>query len=1215
MSDLALRILLQATDMASSVIKSAGDSLKNMGTSASGAGPGLAMAAEGATLVAGAILSTIGPAADFQAQLTNLVTGAGELPQNLGMVSDGILKIAQDTGTATKDLISAMFMINSSGKIGAEGLNVLKIAAQGAKTDNADLTKTTMALTGIMTNFKIPASGAAGAMNEIIAASKAGKMHMEQLASALGPIGEVAVNAGLKFADVGGAIAMMTNANVSAQQASQNLAFAIRALDAPSGVATKSMKAVGLSAQQVADTLRNQGLPAALQLIEEHVGKKFPQSSTEWTTAMKNIMGGKSGLNVALAVGGDNLQAYEKNVKGITGALNAGGTEVEGWSAVQGNFNTKMAQAQEAVEVLKIKIGTALLPIVTKIMDAIQPVITGFSSFVDWLSKTNLLVPVLSGVLAGCAALILAVVVPALWSMAAGVIAATWPFALIAAAIAGAVAAFLYFYNNSKPFKDLVDGMMASVKNFVSALSTNLQPVLQGIVSFLQSTFAPVWKQLQDTWNSEILPSVRQLISTFNQVKPELTILAQFIGGVLVVAFGLVVGVIGGFIGALSGVIQGIAEVIGGVVQIITGVVQVISGIISFVVDLFTGQWGKLGGDIQTIFNGIGNIFSGFGNVVKGIANGIVKGVEGAFSGMATSTLDYFNQIVHGADDKTKAASIAAQTHTAQMKDRVIQNAQLTNEQTQIKFQNMRAGIEDQLKQTTDAAQRHTLQMKLKVVDNAIETSQKAGQQYVDLRYKSQEQLDLLKQGVDVSTMSAADRAKYHALNMKDMYLGGVEQMDNQTIQKVDHMRLGIIDELSRTTDGAKRHALEIQLTQVTHAENAAKQVKEKHVQMRKDTESEMDKMRKSWFQDRWKDIQNIWGGIGKWFQDRWKDIAGAWQTGVNKVVEFFEYLYKHSYVFQHIVDAVHNAFNTVIGFIQNVWKTVSKWVVNEWNALVGHAKDLWNKVSKAVSDGWNAAVKWVQDTWKSISDTFTNAWNTYVAGPLATLWTNVSTFFSNVWTNYVSTPVSNFWKSISTAFSNAWTDHVSKPLSDLWTNISNTVSGWATDAWTWGVNLITGLASGITSAVGGALHNALNGAATAIKNVVGWHSPTKEGPGADSDKWAPNLVKMMSTGLESGVPQIQNAVNKLANPIAMTLNTGGLSSLGGVNLKGGIPIGSGGTTNNSSGTNINIVINVPQGRIDRAGAQQIAQVVKDELSRELRGSGKLTTWTSGGSQ
>jgi len=1142
MSDLALRILLQATDMASSVIKSAGDSLKNMGTSASGAGPGLAMAAEGATLVAGAILSTIGPAADFQAQLTNLVTGAGELPQNLGMVSDGILKIAQDTGTATKDLISAMFMINSSGKIGAEGLNVLKIAAQGAKTDNADLTKTTMALTGIMTNFKIPASGAAGAMNEIIAASKAGKMHMEQLASALGPIGEVAVNAGLKFADVGGAIAMMTNANVSAQQASQNLAFAIRALDAPSGVATKSMKAVGLSAQQVADTLRNQGLPAALQLIEEHVGKKFPQSSTEWTTAMKNIMGGKSGLNVALAVGGDNLQAYEKNVKGITGALNAGGTEVEGWSAVQGNFNTKMAQAQEAVEVLKIKIGTALLPIVTKIMDAIQPVITGFSSFVDWLSKTNLLVPVLSGVLAGCAALILAVVVPALWSMAAGVIAATWPFALIAAAIAGAVAAFLYFYNNSKPFKDLVDGMMASVKNFVSALSTNLQPVLQGIVSFLQSTFAPVWKQLQDTWNSEILPSVRQLISTFNQVKPELTILAQFIGGVLVVAFGLVVGVIGGFIGALSGVIQGIAEVIGGVVQIITGVVQVISGIISFVVDLFTGQWGKLGGDIQTIFNGIGNIFSGFGNVVKGIANGIVKGVEGAFSGMATSTLDYFNQIVHGADDKTKAASIAAQTHTAQMKDRVIQNAQLTNEQTQIKFQNMRAGIEDQLKQTTDAAQRHTLQMKLKVVDNAIETSQKAGQQYVDLRYKSQEQLDLLKQGVDVSTMSAADRAKYHALNMKDMYLGGVEQMDNQTIQKVDHMRLGIIDELSRTTDGAKRHALEIQLTQVTHAENAAKQVKEKHVQMRKDTESEMDKMRKSAsdkFGSIQKDVQNIVGNVTKWLKDKWDD-AVKW------VVDKFKWLYDHNYYFKNFVDTIKRDITIGVNWLKGAWETAKNDAIAAWNWLVDKAKWLWDQISQP--------------------------------------------------------------------FIHAWNDHIKGPLDDLGNKIKGAFDWIVNFASTWGSNLIQGFVDGIKSKFED-VKKAVGDAISIVSRTLGFHSPAKEGPGSDADVWAPNLVKMMSTGLESGVPQIQNAVNKLAKPIAMTLNTGGLSSLGGVNLKGGIPTGGSSTTNNSSGTNINIVINVPQGRIDRAGAQQIAQVVKDELSRELRGSGKLTTWTSGGSQ
>src|SRR5258708_2583028 len=39
-------------------------------------------------------------AGDFQAGITSLKTGAGEAQSNLGLVSNGILKLATDTGTS-----------------------------------------------------------------------------------------------------------------------------------------------------------------------------------------------------------------------------------------------------------------------------------------------------------------------------------------------------------------------------------------------------------------------------------------------------------------------------------------------------------------------------------------------------------------------------------------------------------------------------------------------------------------------------------------------------------------------------------------------------------------------------------------------------------------------------------------------------------------------------------------------------------------------------------------------------------------------------------------------------------------------------------------------------------------------------------------------------------------------------------------------------------
>ena len=44
---------------------------------------------------------------------------------------------------------------------------------------------------------------------------------------------------------------------------------------------------------------------------------------------------------------------------------------------------------------------------------------------------------------------------------------------------------------------------------------------------------------------------------------------------------------------------------------------------------------------------------------------------------------------------------------------------------------------------------------------------------------------------------------------------------------------------------------------------------------------------------------------------------------------------------------------------------------------------------------------------------------------------------------------------------------------------------------------------------------------AAAIKDNVGFSSPTREGPGATADRWAPNLVTMFTSGLSSGVEKV----------------------------------------------------------------------------------------------
>lgn len=530
MTDLALRILLQAQDSASAIVKNLGGVLSQLGGGALG---GVAtIAGTAAIAVAGFGVASVKAAGDFQQGMTTLVTGAGESQKNLKLVSDGILNLSVATGTSTKQLTDGMYMIESAGYHGADGLNVLKIASEGAKVGNADLGVTANALTTILTDYHMSSSQAAGAMNALTTTVASGKTHLQDLAGAMGSVLPLASSLGVSLPQVTGAIATMTNAGMSAQRASMNLANAIRSLAAPNATAQKAMKEVGLTAQELKNTLSTQGLTGAIQLIEEHVGKKFPAGSVEGVQAFKALMGGATGYNVALMLGGKNMEGFKGNVDAISKSLNAGGQSVQGWSLVQQDFNFKMEQAQQAVNVLMIKVGTLLLPVVTQLASALLPLITNFT---NWATSSTTVSSVMSG----------------------------------------------------------FNAVMAVVNTVVRQAGAILVPMLVQAWTSLQQSLAPIM--------------------------PELRIFAQVVGVIVVAS------------------IMQFAKVFGGLVQILGGAIQVLANLIAFFVDLFTGNFKKLGPDLQGIWNGIvqmlrglvnalaGSMFSWGQNIINGFVNGILS--------------------------------------------------------------------------------------------------------------------------------------------------------------------------------------------------------------------------------------------------------------------------------------------------------------------------------------------------------------------------------------------------------------------------------------------------------------------------------------------------------------------------------------------------------------------------------------------------------------
>lgn len=275
----------------------------------------MASVGKGTTLIGvGVAVGAAKMAGDFQAETAVLQTAAGETAKNLGVVRKGILSISEGTGTGIKNLTDGMYTIEKAGYRGAQGLMILKAAAQGAKEENANLADVTNAMTSVMASYHLKATDATRVMNSLKTAAGEGKITMEEFAGALSTVLPIASANKISLAEVGGAVATLTQHGTSAREATQELAATIRQLAAPNNVAVHEMAKFGLSAQDVALKLGTgkRGLAGTVQLLTQTILTKMGPSGKVLLSSFNQTVAGSKAANDMLAKMPKSLQDLAK---------------------------------------------------------------------------------------------------------------------------------------------------------------------------------------------------------------------------------------------------------------------------------------------------------------------------------------------------------------------------------------------------------------------------------------------------------------------------------------------------------------------------------------------------------------------------------------------------------------------------------------------------------------------------------------------------------------------------------------------------------------------------------------------------------------------------------------------------------------------------------------------------------------------------------------
>lgn len=326
----------------------------------------------------GAAYETVKMAADFQQSTTRLVTGAGLVASSLGQVQQGILGISAQTGTSAEALSTAMYKVSSAGfnmaasaNDGANGLKVLQAAAEGAKAGNADLTTVADAVSTALIDYHKNANDAADVTSKMVAAEQSGKMTFEEMAGALNAILPIASNAHISFNDIMGDLAAMTVHGISAQQAADNLADAVRHLQNPTAVQAKELATLGLNATEVSKNLGKQGLSGTIDEISNRITSQMGADGM----VVLNLNKALSGLPPAVqALGREVLsgsaswkewntatkdlpeiqRSQATSFASLANSMHGVGTEAKSGSQVYQTYSAAMAKAMGDATGLKV---------------------------------------------------------------------------------------------------------------------------------------------------------------------------------------------------------------------------------------------------------------------------------------------------------------------------------------------------------------------------------------------------------------------------------------------------------------------------------------------------------------------------------------------------------------------------------------------------------------------------------------------------------------------------------------------------------------------------------------------------------------------------------------------------------------------------------------------------------------------------------------------
>jgi TP901 family phage tail tape measure protein len=638
---------------------------------------------------------------DKTMQLTNKTMGNTE--EQAELLNKAMKDAAANSTFGMKDAATATLNFARAGLDAEQAASALAPAMNLAAGEGGDLDTVSAGLVATINGFHGSFEDAGHYADVFAAACNNSALDVDSLSHAMSVAAPIFSSAGYSVNDAALYMGVMANNGIDADKAANSLKTGLARLVSPAKEGAEMMDKLGISVTNSDGTMKDS------ITIQRELHDAFGKLSESEQIAAASAIFGKNQMAPWLAL----INTAPEDVGKLNESLETcAGTTDQMAEAMMSGFGGSLEKLKSSIDVLVTSIGEALAPTIQKVAEFIQGLVDKFNALTpaqqETIVKIGLVVAALGPLLIVVGKVISSIGTIMTWapkivsgvqsvigigSKLMGGLQALWgvimanPIVLIVAAIAAAVAAFIYFWNTSEEFRqfwiNLWEAIKTAVSTVVQAIATFFtQTVPEAFNSFVEffkglwegvkSFFSGIWEGMKEIVSAawEGIKNVVQLAimaigEFFSTALTIITLPFQFIWEnckeIILTAWEAIKGVVTAAVEAIKAGItnawnavktttSAIFEAVKTVVTTVwTAIKSALDPIITGIKTAVTTAWEAIKTATTTAFNAVKTtattVWNGIKTAVTTVVNGIKTAVSTAWNGIKTVTTTVFNAV------------------------------------------------------------------------------------------------------------------------------------------------------------------------------------------------------------------------------------------------------------------------------------------------------------------------------------------------------------------------------------------------------------------------------------------------------------------------------------------------------------------------------------------------------------------------------------------